>query len=168
MLSFFKRIFSLFKRPSKQLKEELSQRKENIYFLNCLNEENNFFYRIELSIKLAREIIKNDIFIKTVEREIGEQVAKDLRSDLYSLTKIYKPKFIFSKVVAYYNGGTIYFNQRKLQNMDKISIVATLIHERSHALGYKHSSGYKGARELDSIPYKLGTLTKFFIESGHE
>lgn len=94
-----------------------------------------------------------------------ENAVKNALSDLETVKRIsyvnvYKNKNPFSKVVAYYdNGNTIFFNTRKIDSLSVERIASTLIHERLHHLGYRHSS----AKDWMSAPYFVGDSAYHYL-----
>ena len=87
----------------------------------------------------------------------GKDVAVRLCAELKSPINIYtyKPWYVFSAAIAYYDGKAIHFNIRKLSS-DPHELAATLIHEWSHHVGFKHGNNYKTEDKCKfSVPYFL-------------
>ena len=80
----------------------------------------------------------------------------------------YNSKNPWSKVVAYYEQGSINFNIRKLHQLDCVDIAGTLIHELCHHVGINHGEGkfrnYKTKdKSLYSVPYYISDNIKKWV-----
>lgn len=68
----------------------------------------------------------------------------------------YKPFYWRSKVVAYFDGKAIYFNARKLDQLTRIEMIGTLLHEYAHYCGFTHGNNIPTEnKKLFSVPYYL-------------
>ena len=80
-----------------------------------------------------------------------------------STTKIvpvftYRPKWIFSKAIGYFDGESIHINTRKLHDLSHADIVGLLCHEYSHAVGYSHGNNYPSENKNKfSVPYFISS-----------
>ena len=74
----------------------------------------------------------------------GEQVYEKIIS-CTSIVPIftYRPKWIFTKAVGYFDGQNIHINLRKIENLTTINLVALLVHEWLHAAGFSHGNNYQ-------------------------
>lgn len=122
------------------------------YFQTNINDA-----RMLTLIGFAKQRLNNEKFLNAVSQLDNSDLfilrIADLKDAPLANVHFYKSIYPFSSVNAYTKGNNIYLNTRKLFRGDK-EIVATLIHEYSHVLGYKHSK--RGV--LDDFPYQLDQL----------
>jgi hypothetical protein len=66
----------------------------------------------------------------------------------------YKPFYIYSKVIGYFNGESIHINSRKINSMSVKEITAHISHEFCHSRFFEHGNNFKtGDKVKYSIPY---------------
>jgi hypothetical protein len=82
--------------------------------------------------------------------------------------KTYKPRYKWSKALAYTDGVDVYLNQYKILR-SKPSLYGSIAHELCHIAGFKHGSNCiawycNGRRKLKSVPYTIGREFKRWLE----
>ena len=77
----------------------------------------------------------------------------------------YRPWNRWTRAIAMTNGdGAIHFNIYKIQKMNTLDMVGSLLHEYSHLAGFSHSGNYKNKDKcLYSVPYWLSENVARFM-----
>jgi hypothetical protein len=103
--------------------------------------------------KMMKEIkLKNDF-------KYNSGLGEEIYDKFASTTKVvpvftYRPKWIFSKAIGYFDGESIHINTRKLPDLSHADIVGLLCHEYSHAVGYSHGNNFPSEEKSKfSVPY---------------
>jgi hypothetical protein len=75
----------------------------------------------------------------------------------------YRPIIPWSKAIGYFDGKNIHINARKLPKMSHADLVANLLHEYAHAVGFGHGNNRKTEFKVNrSVPYWLSeNVTKW-------
>lgn len=82
------------------------------------------------------------------------------------LVSIYKPILHWSKAIAYYQDGKIYFNKYKIDSMSVSQLTGTLLHEYAHYCGFSHGSNLKTQEKVKySVPYYISENVDIWLES---
>jgi hypothetical protein len=111
----------------------------------------------------AEMIINVDKFNHTDHSPI--QVALCIESEMNSLQvdiKTYKSLNPWSKAVAYAEGNTIYFNNRRSAGL--IDRAGTIMHECMHLIGYKHKGNNLSHYNIQTVPYKVQMLFERYLQ----
>jgi len=107
--------------------------------------------------------ISSEVFFNT--KDSGHIVASKInQSDLTMNIVPYKTKLPWSKAIGYASGNTIYVNIRKL-DLPLRDRCNNFIHELCHLLGYSHKGNYVTEYNLNTVPYKIGSLFEEYLES---
>lgn len=115
--------------------------------------------------KISNCVIRNEHFKKALEstltfdysNENGKAVYKKMLSKKTTVTTYYK-RYTSALAYTYLNGDEIYLNT-KYTLREIASLVNTIIHEQTHAVGYTHGSNSPQGKGL-SVPYRVGELAE--------
>ena len=101
---------------------------------------------------------------------LGIEVYHALTEVMKSRFKIctYKPKYRWSKALAYTDGVDVYLNEHKLLR-SKANLYGSIAHEVCHLAGFKHGSNCirwycNGKAKMRSVPYSIGREFKRWLE----
>lgn len=115
--------------------------------------------------KVANCVIRDSHFKDALEStltfdyssENGKSVYKKMISKKTTVTTYYK-RYTSALAYTYLNGDEIYLNT-KYTLREIASLVNTIIHEQTHAVGYTHGGNSPQGKGL-SVPYRVGELAE--------
>ncbi len=87
---------------------------------------------------------------------------KTLGENSHIVLKSYRSTNPWSRAIAYAKGNTVYFNNRKTD--DLLGRTQTVYHEFLHTLGYLHKGNFVTAYNLKSVPYRVANIFKDYIK----
>lgn len=148
-----------------------------------------FFYKGEYEqIKIAVEDSNDLLFFEDFYKEISsledfkcskkspKEIAEIIKnSKLEVEIKLYKPKWVFSKVNGYFvpqYPNQLFLNARKIWR-DSDEILNTIIHEYIHALDYNNNNeliefGHDCGIHEGTAPYVIGNLAQEFVNGNKD
>ena len=141
------------------------------------------FEQVKLAVEDANEILySSNIYdlIKQFEefncaKKTPAEIAEILRdTDLEVEVGIYKPRWVYSKVMGYFvrnRPNNIFLNSRKLYR-DTNSITNTIVHEYVHAVDNRNNNdliefGHNCGTYTNTAPYVIGNIAEIII-NGNE
>ncbi len=141
------------------------------------------YEQIKLAVEDANDVLNLDTFYSLIakcekfncSKKTASEVAEILKTTTLEVeVKVYKPKWIFSKVLGYFVKGKpncVFLNKRKLYR-DTGSITNTIIHEYVHAVDNKYNNkiidfGHNCGAHKNTAPYVIGNIAEIIID-GYE
>ena len=137
---------------------------------------------IKLAVEDANDILNDSTFYQLINqfeqfecaKKKPEEIAEIInQNSLEVVVKLYKPRWVFSKVLGYFvksKPKTIFLNARKIYR-PSASVTNTIIHEYIHAIDYNHNNeliefGHNCGVHKGTAPYEIGNLAERIIDGG--
>lgn len=133
-----------------------------ISLANCVSDQSDFIDEIK---KTNRFSFTNDTSMAVAEKiGSGIGIEVELYSSILPKCTRWIPDWMCSNVNAYHDPktGKIYLNTRN-NPRQFIDMVDTLVHERAH-IWYSHNGNFKTKENLESVPYKVGEISRKYVE----
>jgi hypothetical protein len=116
-----------------------------------------FFKQLELDALPVNFNFTEDTYLEVYANIIDATLCLP---DRYIVVKTYRPKWRFTKAIAYAKDETIFINEFKINSLEVADYVGTFVHELAHLIKYKHKGNYVNQFNLGTVPYVLGGLAE--------